>query len=196
MSAGTSFSANDFADIGGYAAVRKALERLTKKGRLRRIRRGFYDRPSDHPLMGKTAPDPTALVRGMMKHSNARWQVSGAYAANMLHLSEQVPAKMVILTDGASRKIALGKLTLEFRHAAPRNLVAAGSVAGTVIQALRHLRQHGATDAVVANLRRQLDDDTKKSLQKTIPLLAAWMRPIIQRITACNPSTARASTES
>ena len=181
---GTAFSARDFTDFGTPVAIRKGLERLTKKGAIRRVRRGFYDLPSSHPLMGETAPDPMALVQGMMKYSNARWQVSGAYAANMLHLSNQVPAKMVILTDGVPKKISMGKLTLEFRRAAPRNLVAAGSKAGMIIQSLRYLKQQDVSDAVVANLRRQLDDDTQRSLQKAMPMLAAWMQPIIQKIIA------------
>ncbi len=106
------FSARDFQHLGSSVAVRKALERLVKRGDLSRVRRGAYYRPQSHPLLGKTAPDPMDLVRGMMKDSGAQWQVSGAYAANLLHLSDQVPAKIVILTDGVSRKVTLGKLTL------------------------------------------------------------------------------------
>jgi hypothetical protein len=37
---------------------------------------------------------------------------SGAYAANLLGLSDQVPMKIVFLTDGSPRRIQLGKLPL------------------------------------------------------------------------------------
>lgn len=178
----STFSAKDFLHLGNPAAIRKALERLTKRGDLRRIRRGFYDRPRPHPLLGQTAPDPMDLVRGVMKDSGAQWQVSGAYAANLLHLSEQVPAKILILTDGVSRKIPLGKLTLDFRRAAPRHLLGAGKPAGLVIQAIRHLRPTGMTPAVIACLRRQLDPTTKADLLSLAPKLAAWMQPIVQHI--------------
>lgn len=86
----SAFSARDLADLGNAAAVRKALERLTKRGELRRIRRGYYDRPKDHPLLGKTSPDPMALVTSMMAASGARWQVSGANAANLLRVRLQI----------------------------------------------------------------------------------------------------------
>jgi predicted transcriptional regulator of viral defense system len=178
----STFSAKDFLHLGNPAAIRKALERLTKRGDLRRIRRGFYDRPRPHPLLGQTAPDPMDLVRGVMKDSGAQWQVSGAYAANLLHLSEQVPAKILILTDGVSRKIPLGKLTLDFRRAAPRHLLGAGKPAGLVIQAIRHLGPTGMTPAVIASLRRQLDPSTKADLLDLAPKLAAWMQPIVQQI--------------
>ena len=178
----STFSAKDFSHLGNSAAIRKALERLTRRGDLRRIRRGFYDRPRPHPLLGQTAPDPMELVRGVMKDSGAQWQVSGAYAANLLHLSEQVPAKILILTDGLPRKILLGKLTLDFRRAAPRHLLGAGKPAGLVIQAIRHIRATGMTPTVIARLRRQLDPATKADLVDYAPKLAAWMQPIVQQI--------------
>lgn len=180
----STFSAKDFLHLGNPPAIRKALERLTKRGDLRRVRRGSYDRPRPHPLLGHTAPDPMDLVRGVMKDSGAQWQVSGAYAANLLHLSEQVPAKILILTDGASRKISLGKLTLDFRRTAPRNLLGASTKAGMVIQAIRHLRATGVTPSIVARLRRQLDPATKADLADHAPKLAAWMQPIVQQIVA------------
>ena len=117
-----------------------------------------------------------------MKDSGAQWQVSGAYAANLLHLSDQVPAKIVILTDGVPRKIPLGKLTLDFRRAAPRHLLGAGKPVGLVIQAIRHLGQNGMTPTVIARLRRQLDAATKADLLDLAPKLAAWMQPIVNQI--------------
>ncbi|AHF89860.1 hypothetical protein OPIT5_06060 [Opitutaceae bacterium TAV5] len=180
----STFSAKTFTHLGSPAAVRKALERLVKRGELRRVRRGFYDRPRSHPLLGQTAPDPMDLVRRIMQDSGAQWQVSGAYAANQLHLSDQVPAKIVILTNGISRKIQLDKLTLDFRRSAPRNLLGAGKPAGTVIQAIRHLRASGMTPALITQLRAQLDPTTKSDLVVLAPQLPAWMQPLVRQITA------------
>lgn len=177
------FSARDFAHVGSPTAIRKALERLTKRGDLRRVRRGFYDRPRPHPILGQTAPDPMELVRGIMRNSAAVWQVSGAYAANLLHLSDQVPAKIVILTDGVPRKVQLEKLTLDFRRAAPRNLLGAGKPAGLVFQALRHLGKTHVSADIIARLRPQLDAATKADLNALAPHAPAWMRPHLNQIT-------------
>ena len=46
--------------------------------------------------------------------------------------------------DGVPRRVTLGKLTLAFRRAAPRNLLGAGRRAGLVVQALRYL--HGSPE--------------------------------------------------
>ena len=177
------FSAKQFDGIGNAAAVRQALSRLAKAGKLRRIRQGLYDLPRKHPIIGQTAPDPMSAVRAMMKGSQAQWQVSGAYAANLLGLSEQVPSRIVILTDGVPRQASLGKLTLTFRRAAPRNLLGAGRPAGMVIQALRHLRAAGVDEARLSELRSRLDQRTRDELAELTPKLAAWMQPLVKRLT-------------
>ncbi len=178
----SAFSAKDFGHLGKPPAIRKALERLVKSHRLRRLRRGIYDRPRPHPLLGETPPDPMEVVRSVMKNSAARWQPSGAYAANLLHLTEQVPAKIVVLTDSPSRRVRLGNLTLAFRRTAPRNLLGAGRPAGLVIQALRHLGASAITSNQIERLRSELDADTKVELASCTPQLSAWMRPLIEQI--------------
>lgn len=119
-----------------------------------------------------------------MKGTGAKWQFSGAYAANRLGLSEQVPARIMVLTDGTPRRVPLGKLTLIFRHAAPRNLVGAGRPAGLVVQALRHLHKTGLSPADIDRLRQRLDAATKADLAALTPGLPAWMQPVISRVVA------------
>lgn len=118
-----------------------------------------------------------------MADSGAKWQVSGAYAANLLHLSEQVPAKIVILTDGVPRKVKLDRLVIDFRRTSPRNLVGAGRPAGLVVQALRSLRATGITPDVIVKLRRELKRADKAELAELVPQLPAWMRPIVGEVT-------------
>jgi hypothetical protein len=123
-----------------------------------------------------------ATVRALMNGSHAQWQFTGAYAANALGLSDQVPAKVIILTDGGPRRVALGKLMLVFRHAAPRNLLGAGRRAGLVMQALRYLKGSPDLPKHVARLKKDLDADTKKDLAVIAPKLPAWMRPFARQI--------------
>lgn len=180
---GDVFSPNQFLDLGGRSAVGVALHRLVKAGKIRRIRRGLYDLPGTNPIVGQTAPDVMATVRALMDGSHAQWQFTGAYAANALGLSDQVPAKVVILTDGVPRKVALGKLMLVFRRAAPRNMLAAGRRAGLVVQALRYLKGSPVMSKHVAKLKKDLDADTKEDLQSITLKLPLWMRPFAQQIT-------------
>ncbi len=176
------FLPKQFLDLGSRSAVGVALHRLVKVGKLQRVRRGLYHLPRPHPILGQTGPDIVATVRALMEGSHAQWQFTGAYAANALGLSDQVPAKIIILTDGLARKVPLGKLTLVFRRAAPRNLLGAGRRAGLVIQALRHLKGSTEMERHVARLRRDLDPGTKKDLAALTPGVPAWMKPLAQKI--------------
>ena len=177
------FTSKQLADCGSQVAVRQALSRLVKAGRVRRIRQGLYDLPKQHPIIGKTEPDIEAIIRAVMQRTNARWQFSGAYAANLLGLSEQVPAKIIILTDGISRQIRLGQIPLVFRRVAPRNLLGVGKTAGLVFQALRHVgHRNDKLPCYIDRLQRTLDRDTKKNLFLLIPKMPAWMQPVVNNI--------------
>lgn len=176
------FSPRHFADFGSSDAIRKAMSRLVKAGKIQRVRRGLYHLPRPHPIIGQTGPDIMATVRALMEGSHAQWQFTGAYAANALGLSDQVPAKIIILTDGIPRKVAFGKLTLTFRRAAPRNLLGAGRRAGLVIQALRYLKGSPEMANHVARLQRDLDAATKKDLAALASKLPVWMQPLAQEI--------------
>jgi hypothetical protein len=98
-------------------------------------------------------------------------------------LLEQVPGRIVVLTNGSPRQVKLDKLTLVFRRAAPRYLLGAGQPAGLVIQAIRHLRERGLEPARLETLRGRLDADTKSELAALTPKLPAWMQPIVRRLT-------------
>src|ERR1700678_2566410 len=97
---GSAFTPNDFFDIGRRGAVDKALSRRTSKGTIRRLARGFYEYPREHPELGKLSPDIEKVAKALAGKDRIRLQPAGAYATNLLGLSEQVPAKVVFLTDG------------------------------------------------------------------------------------------------
>jgi hypothetical protein len=67
------------------------------------------------------------------------------------------------------------------RHASPKHLIAPGSPAGTVVQALRHVGPARAADvAQIAVYRLSASDKT--TLATTAVLTPAWMRPTLVSI--------------
>ena len=99
----------DFADIGGRAAVDKALQRMVASGQLRRIQRGLYDKPSQNALTGKTTvPDYRAVIDAIARRDQVRWLIDGITAANMLGLTNAVPAKIEVLVDARLKPVILG----------------------------------------------------------------------------------------
>lgn len=182
------FSAADFVDLGSRAAVDKALSRMTTGGLIRRVGRGLYDVPQQHPVVGTTPPRIDLFAQAMAGKTASRLQPSGAYAANLLGLSEQVPAKVVFLTDGRSKRVRLGSLEIVLKQTTPRNMATAGTVSGSVIQALRYLGKDRVNDDTVKRLDRRLSADDRKQLRKDLVYAPAWIREIMRHL-ASSPET-------
>lgn len=179
---GAVFTPGSFLDLGSRQAVDLILHRLVERGVLRRLARGLYDYPRQDPELGALAPDIDRVAKALVGKDRIRLQPSGAYAANLLHLSEQVPARVVFLTDGANRKVQIGRQTIELRRTTPRNMAAAGKISGLVIQAFRHLGQKHVDKTHVARLKSGLSMEEKKQLIKDLPLAPAWMHPLFREI--------------
>ncbi len=185
---GSVFTPSDFLDVAGRASVDQALSRLVKSGKLRRLARGLYDFPMVHPKLGPLSPAPDDVARAMARETGSRVQIAGAEAANALGLSTQVPARNTYLTDGPSRRVVLGKRVIDVRHASPKHLIAPGSAAGTVVQALRHIGSVRAADIVEIAANR-LSASDKKTLAMAAVKAPAWMRPALVLIANARTGT-------
>lgn len=176
------FTPNHFLDLGSRTAVAQSLVRLAKSGTIRRLSRGLYDYPAKHPDFGDLPPDYIRIAQALVGRDNLKIQPSGAYAANLLGLTEQVPAKIVFLTDGPNRKVQVGKRTIILKRTTPKNMATAGRISGLVIQALRYLKQGNSDSAVIMKLKRRLSDDDKKMLMNDIRYAPAWIGNIFRKI--------------
>ncbi|HEV3439754.1 MAG TPA: DUF6088 family protein [Gemmata sp.] len=179
---GSVFVPADFLEIGSREAVDIVLHRLAKKGTIRRLARGVYDFPKEHPVLGPLSPSAEAVARALAGRDRTRLQPAGAYAANALGLSEQVPAKAVFLTDGPARSVKIGPITIQLRRTTAKNMAAAGRLSGLLIQALRELGEEHITPERREHLKRTLPADKRRELIKDLPLAPAWMHPIFREL--------------
>jgi hypothetical protein len=179
---GYTFTPASFADIANPQVIAVILGRLSKEKKIQRITRGIYSFPKTHPKFGQLFPKVNEIVEAIAKKDNLRIMASGAYAANLLGLSEQVPSKIVFLTDGKSRKIKIGVNTIELKKASPKQFSLSDSEAGIVIQALRYFGKNNIDKTIVKKLKEKLSSKTKTILLKNIALAPGWMRPFINEI--------------
>jgi len=184
---GSVFTPGVFLDLGSRAAVDKALSRLTRKGTIRRLARGLYDYPRRHRELGVLSPDADRVARAVAGKFATRLQPAGAYAANLLGLSEQVPAKVVFLTDGPSRTVRIGQQEIQLRQTTPRNMAAAGRLSGLLVQAFRHLGKEHITPARIEHLRRTLPAKERLKLIKDLPLAPAWIHSLFRELAGNEP---------
>jgi hypothetical protein len=178
------FSPTDFLDLGSRNAVDKALSRMAAAASIRRVARGLYDVPQRHPIVGLAVPSIDKVAKALAGKAGTRLQPTGAYAANLLGLSDQVPAKVVFLTDGRSKRIRIGKLEIALKQTSPRIMATAGSISGLVIQALRHLGKAHVNENTVKRLERKLSADDRKRLSNDAGSAPAWIGDIMRRLAA------------
>lgn len=181
---GSVFTPNDFLDLGSRGSIDLSLHRLTDAGTIRRIARGLYHYPESHRLLGEVAPSIEAVAKALAASEQAKLQASGAYATNLLGLSEQVPAKVVFLTSGRARKVKLGKLVIELRPTTPRKVAAAGRTSGLVLAALRYLGKNHITADRIAHLRKTLSAEDRRQLLADLPSAPVWLHPHLRAIAA------------
>jgi hypothetical protein len=122
------------------------------------------------------------VALALADRDHVRLQPFGGYAANLLRLSDQVPAHVVFLTDGKPRKMRYGKQVIELRRASPRMMAAAGRMTGLVIAGLRYVGKANVTTKRVAHLRKLLSPEDRRRLIEDISLAPAWMHPHFRAI--------------
>ena len=88
--------------------------------------------------------------------------------------------KVVFLTDGPSRLVRVGSMTIQLRRTTPRTMAAAGRLSGLVIQAFRHLGKDHITPQRIAHLKRILPAPKRHDLARDISVAPAWMHPILR----------------
>lgn len=174
------FTPDSFKELGTRDAVASALKRHKQAGLIRQLARGLYDYPRIDEELGVLSASSDAIAKALAGRDALRLQPSGAYAANLLGLSTQVPMKIVYLTDGRSRTVQVGRRQIILKQTSTRNMATAGKISGLVIQALRYLGQQNVTADVVNQLDRRLDDAARKQLMKDIRYAPDWIARIFR----------------
>jgi len=178
---GSVWTPTDFLDLASRDSVDQALSRLVRRGLLKRLARGIYTYPKVSSRLGALTPSPDVIAGALASSRRSRIQVSGARAANELGLSTQVPARAVYLTDGPSKTVRIGRQEVRLKHVPSTRMVGAGTKAGMVIEALRHLGRD-VDPQTIRRLGSQLSPQDKKTLSDSLYAAPGWVRPILERI--------------
>jgi hypothetical protein len=183
MDAGSVFSAKDFLDLASRTSIDVLLSKLAKNGTIRRISRGLYDLPRFNPdLESELSPDMHEAAQAIARRQ--RWKIipEGAWAANVLGLSTQVPSKIMYLTDGPKHEIHVGRRTIFFKHARPKTLTGSGEKFSLVVQALRYLGKQGVGPQEIEHLQKVLTAMEKKNLLKDTRYGTEWIYDVAKRV--------------
>lgn len=177
---GTPVAAKCLLHLGNRAAVDQALSRLAERGQLTRAGRGVYLLPVTSRF-GTRAPSVEQAVEALATQRGEVIVSSGAAAANSLGLTTQVPVRSVYLTSGRTRKMSLGKQTVELRHAPRWQLAMPHRPAGQAVRALAWLGPEKA-EAALHTLKRKLPPSVFSELVAAAPQFPTWLARSVGKV--------------
>ncbi|HLF94331.1 MAG TPA: DUF6088 family protein [Planctomycetota bacterium] len=177
------FSRKDLRDIAPSGPVGVILARLVKYGMIRRVGRGLFEYPEESRLL-KTLLPPDLEQAAQAIARKHRWTIvpEGAMAANRLGLSTQVPAKIIYLSDGPSRKLQVGAQTILFRNGNPKDLRLEHYSSRLIAQALRFLGKRTVDEKVIRHLQRRLPVRDKARFVRDARYATDWILDVAQKI--------------
>jgi hypothetical protein len=177
---GTAVAAKSLLHLGNRAAVDQALLRLSARGQMIRAGRGIYLLPITSRF-GTRAPSVEQAVEAVAAQRGEVIVSSGAAAANSLGLTTQVPVRSVYLTSGRTRKMNLGKQTVELRHAPRWQLAMPHRPAGQAVRALAWLGPEQA-EVALKTLKRKLPPAAFSELVAAAPQLPTWLARSVGKV--------------
>ena len=168
--------------LGSRAAVDQALSRLARKGELIRVCQGVYVRPIQ-TRFGSRSPAAEKVLTSLSALWGETIVPCGGMAANALGLTTQVPIRSVYLTSGPNRKLKLGRLPVELRHAPRWQLTAPHRPAGEAVRALAWLGPKEVEGGLAA-IRRKLSAEDIRELAALRAVMPAWMAEPVSAMVA------------
>ena len=173
---------SDFKDLASITTINKTLSRLATQGILRRLGQGVYQyHPKIDKELGLINPSLEEIADAISKRDMVKIIPTGIYALQKLGLSTQMPMQAVYLTDGAPRKIKVGKRIITFKRTSPKKLLIKGKINQLVIQALSELKAKNVTDAVIEKIFDALKNEDPSLIRKDAMLVPEWIAKILNQ---------------
>ena len=173
---GTIVFVSDFAKLGSSENVKKVLLRLEKKQLLVRLAHGIYLYPKIDKELGVLYPSAESIAEAIAKRDKIRIIPTGIFALQQLGISTQIPMNVIYLTDGAPRKIKVGKRTITFKKTAPKNLAIKNKILSNIVQGLKELGKESITDEIRQRINQALEKVPLEILKEEILNAPVWVR--------------------
>lgn len=183
---GWCFTPMHFEGLGSDEAIRQALSRLHKEKFIRRLAQGIYDYPKKHRTLGVIPPDLSVVAKAIAEKNGVQIQPAGGHAANLAGVSEQVPGRLIFLTEGPSRKVKIGNQEIIFKKTTKKIMSSAGTREGLIIQAFKNLGRDHIDETIRARTRKFLKPSSKMEIRKNMKFAPAWVRALVFEIMEIN----------
>ncbi len=178
---GKLFTINDFEDINNDNLVTRTLSRLQNEGVIVRVATGIY-MPPKKTQFGILYPTIDQVAQKIAERDKAQIMPTGDTALNVLGFSTQVPMNAVYITNGAKRKVKVGKRNIIFRNAVQKNFQFKGKLLPLIIIALKELGENRVTDEIKNKITKLVSDSNKEereTMMHDLYLSPVWIKELL-----------------
>jgi len=155
---------------------------LCTKGLIKRITNGIYYKPKIIKGLGIIPPDQDKVIKAISKKTGDKICYSGAYAANILGLSTQVPMKITYLTTGRTRIIKACGWNIKLKHT---NIIPSNNTSDLALLIIYALISFGRDNITLGDIqvcKRYLKNKDKNSLQDMFTRVPYWLIKYLKQI--------------
>ena len=176
MPYGFALTLSDFTDDLDYENVKKNAQTLEKRGVIRRVLRGVYDKPKYSKAINEYAvPYPNEIAKAIAR--GLKWGIApdDNAALNMLSLSTQVTANWSYVSTGPYKKYNINNVTIEFNHRANKELVGMSENTKILIQALKAIGRDNINDDIITKLKKHYKRKEKQVILEESKNTTIWI---------------------
>ena len=101
-----------FGEIADKRVLVLVVNRLIKKGELKRLSKGKYYVPRESKF-GPLEPSESSIIKSLLQEDNGSY-ISGLWAYNRLRLTTQLPCVITIVGKRYDRRIQIGNVKVKF----------------------------------------------------------------------------------
>ncbi len=164
---------SDFKDLGTSTAIRKTLSRLVDQKVLVRMGQGVYVIPIHDKFFGEVLPSMEEIAASLAEKEHVKIMPTGQYALNKIGLSNQVPMKLVFLTNGTKKNITIGKSSIVFQPTTTKKLAMMGSISSLLFLGLEELDLNRLTESEIEKIINLLKKEDQNNLKHDLKLAPA-----------------------
>ena len=164
---------SDFKDLGTSTAIRKTLSRLVDQKVLVRMGQGVYVIHIHDKFFGEVLPSMEEIAASLAEKEHVKIMPTGQYALNKIGLSNQVPMKLVFLTNGTKKNINIGKSSIVFQPTTTKKLAMMGSISSLLFLGLEELDLNRLTESEIEKIINLLKKEDQNNLKHDLKLAPA-----------------------
>ena len=179
---GKPFFTSELSFIASRDVLDAVLTRMTRTGKLSRLRRGMYVSPRKSDLFGTLPPSVRDILDAVSRKTGEKFEISGEAALSALKLTTQNQAGgFVFSTTGHGRVLRFDSfpdIVLK-RTISGKGGDLFGSSAGVALAALLKLGKDAVDDEVLRRVVREISEKEFSRLAAYAPSFPSWLSDLL-----------------